>query len=328
MRYVSILSLIIILANCRDKEPVAIIEQLDPALTEVIDPHAEIKIVAEGFEWSEGPLWVQSENMLLFSDVPKNVIHKWSEEDGLQTYLQPSGYTQQDTVNPGEGSNGLLLNATGELVLCQHGDRRMAKMKSGLDTPQPVFETLAGSYQGKRFNSPNDAVYKANGDLFFTDPPYGLRHQEKDPSKELPFQGVYRLAAQDSLTLLIDSLTRPNGIAFLPGETTVIIANSDPAKAIWYAYDLVKEDSLANGRVFYDASSRTSTEKGLPDGLKVTREGIILATGPGGVWIFTADGTVLGKIKTTTATSNCALSFDQKMLFITADNYVLSVGLK
>jgi gluconolactonase len=328
MRYIFFFLLSALLIACSEKEPVATIEQLDPSLSEIIEPGTKVKVIADGFQWSEGPLWVQDQQMLLFSDVPENTIYQWTEKGGLKTYLHPSGYTGQDTTNAGEGSNGLLLNAYGELILCQHGDRRMAKMKSALNAPSPVFESLADSYQGKKFNSPNDATYKSNGDLFFTDPPYGLKRGEKDSAKELPFQGVYRLGAQGSVTLLVDSLTRPNGIAFLPGEITLLVANSDPAKAIWYAYDLIKEDSLANGRVFCDATALTATEKGLPDGLKVTHEGVIFATGPGGVWIFNTDGKVLGKIKTTTAASNCALSFDQKVLFITADNYVLSVTLK
>ena len=202
-------------------------------------------------------------------------------------------------------------------------------MNASLDDPKPNFITLADNYDGKRISSPNDAAFRSNGDLFFTDPPYGLPDGQNDTiHKELPFNGVYRATADGHVHLLVDSLTRPNGIAFLPGEETLIVANSDPAKAIWYAFDLDEKDSLSNARVFHDATTEAKTEKGLPDGFKVDKQGNVFASGPGGIWIFDKDGKVLGKIKLSEATSNCALSADEKTLYITNDMYVLRVKMR
>lgn len=328
MRYsfLSAFAVLFSLLACQPKEKVGYVEALDPSMATIIAPETSVEVLADGFQWSEGPLWVDQENMLLFSDVPKNVIHKWTEAKGLETYLAPSGYTTQEEGNIGEGSNGLLLNAKGELVLCQHGDRRMAVMQASLRQPIAVFSSLANLYEGKRFNSPNDATYYSSGDLFFTDPPYGLAHQDKDSLKELSFNGVYRLHANGNIRLLIDSLTRPNGIALL-NDTTLFIANSDKTKAHWYRY-ILKGDSLAYGEIFYDATANAQTEKGLPDGLKISRKGVIYATGPGGVWIFDAQGRLLGKIRTSVAVSNCALDTRENYLYITASNYLLRIALQ
>lgn len=325
MRYALLPAFFLLLA-CQSKEKVGYVEAMDPAMATIIAPETSIEVLADGFQWSEGPLWVEQENMLLFSDVPKNSIHKWSEDKGLETYLTPSGYTTQEEGNIGEGSNGLLLNAKGELVLCQHGDRRMAIMEASLQHPIASFTSLANRYDGKRFNSPNDAAFSSKGDLFFTDPPYGLAQYDTDSLKELPFNGVYLLKSDGSVQLLIDSLTRPNGIITI-NDSTLLVANSDKMKARWYQYTL-KKDSLATGKIFYDATIHAQTEKGLPDGLKISSKGIIYATGPGGVWIFDLQGKVLGKIRTTVAAANCALDRNEKYLYITASNYLLRIALK
>jgi gluconolactonase len=325
---IAILMVIVLFAACSPKEEVGSIEKLHPALDELLSSDTKVEVLAEGFQWSEGPLWVDSCQMVLFSDVPKNIIHKWTEEKGLETYLTPSGFTIQEEGNAGEGANGLLLNAKGELVLCQHGDRRMAVMQTSITNPSADFVSLADTYEGKRLSSPNDAVYSKNGDLFFTDPPYGLQGQDEDPAKELPFNGVYKLSSTGELTLLIDSLTRPNGIILLNDDKTLLVANSDKDKARWYAYDLPENDSIASGRVFYDATKEASKEVGLPDGMKVTKQGIVFATGPGGVWIFDQTGMVLGKIKTNTPSANCALAKNDTELYITSERYLLRVRLK
>jgi gluconolactonase len=270
---------------------------------------------------------VGKENMLLFSDVPKNIIYKWTEEKGVEPYLTPSGFTGTETTSHEPGSNGLIIH-NDSLVLCQHGDRRIAKMNSSLDNPTPNFSTVASTYEGKRFSSPNDAVYRSNGDLYLTDPPYGLGQQNDDPEKEQPHNGVYRVSPRGDVSLLIDSLTLPNGIIFLPGEKKFIVSNSDPAKAIWYEFELNDKDSVQQGRVFYNATSNAGTEKGLPDGLKADRDGNIFASGPGGIWIFNPAGTVLGKIKTPEAVANCALSPDEKTLYITSDMYLLRLKMR
>lgn len=316
------------IAFSQSQPAIGYIEEIDPALKAIVNKDASIQIIAEGFDWSEGPLWVEKYKMLLFSDVPKNIIYKWTAEKGKEVYLTPSGYTSNIPRTGESGSNGLLLNKNGQLVLCQHGDRRMALMDAPLKDPKPVFISLADHYKGKRFDSPNDAVYHANGELYFTDPPYGLQKNVDDSSKEAPYQGIYKVSKQKEITLLTDSITRPNGIAFFPGYKTVIIANSDPVKPFWYAYDLDANGLFINGRIFYNASAAAKTAEGMPDGLKITRNGNVFATGPGGVWIFNRDGKVLGKIRVKALTSNCSFSDDEKTLFITADMYVLKVNLR
>lgn len=304
------------------------IERLDAALNKLISPDARIEILAQGFDWSEGPLWLPDQNKLLFSDIPPNKIYEWSEANGLKLYLTPSGYTGKAKRGGEVGSNALILDKEGRLVLCQHGDRRMARMAAPLNQPAPNYITLADKFEGKRLNSPNDAVYKSNGDLYFTDPPYGLEHNADDPAKEIPFQGVYRLAADGSLHLLTKELSRPNGLAFSPDEKTIYIANSDPEKAIWMAFDVQPDGNITNGRIFYDATSLVNKEKGLPDGLKVNRQGYLFATGPGGILIFDTNAQHLGTIRTGEATSNCAFNADESVLYLTADDYIMRVKLK
>ncbi len=307
---------------------IAWIEQTDPELANIIDDNPDIQVIAEGFDWSEGPLWLKDKQVLLFSDIPKNCIYQWTEAGGKQLYLRPSGYTGPGTRGGELGSNALLMNAKGQLVLCQHGDRCIATMNAPLNEPKPNFTALATGYDGKKFNSPNDGTFKSNGDLFFTDPPYGLEKRMNDPKKEIPFQGVYRLDSSGHVHLLVDSLSRPNGIAFLPGEKILLISNSDSSRPVWYAFDLGLNDSLSNGRIFFDASADLATGKGLPDGMKVDGQGHVFGAGPGGIFIFNASGKLLGKIRTTSITANCALADDDKTLFITSQNYLLKVKLR
>ncbi len=303
------------------------IEVMDSRLAEVLDTSARLEILAEGFVWSEGPVWVAEHEMLLFSDIPPNTVYSWNEENGIRQFLKPSGYTGGDDREGEPGSNGLHLDDQGRLILCQHGDRRLARYTGTFEDPQPSYETLADKYDGKRFNSPNDAAVHSSGSIYFTDPPYGLEGRMDDPKKEIPFQGVYRLDADGSVHLMVDSITRPNGIAFSPDESKVYVASSDPEKAIWMEYEM-QDDTFANGRLFYDVTSWVEKEKGLPDGLKVDDAGNLFATGPGGVWIFAPDSTPLGLIRTGEATANCGFNDDKSVLFITADMYLLSLRLR
>lgn len=318
----------LLFAACTPKEikTIGTIERLDPALDALVDANATVEILAEGYEWSEGPVWVEKENMLLFSDVPKNTIYKWTEAKGAEVYLTPSGFTGTSTTSNEPGSNGLVVHDD-SLILCQHGDRRVARMNAALSSPQADFTTLAGTHNEKRFSSPNDAAFNAAGELFFTDPPYGLAKNDNDPEKEQPHNGVYKVS-NGVVSLLVDSLTKPNGIIVMPDQKKIIVANSDPQKAIWYEFELTESDSVTNARIFYDATANLATDKGLPDGLKVDRNGNIFATGPGGIWIFDSMGKVLGKIKLTELAANCALSPDEKTLYITADMYLLRVKLR
>ncbi|WP_163322794.1 SMP-30/gluconolactonase/LRE family protein [Draconibacterium mangrovi] len=300
----------------------------DPRMDELIDVSAGIEILADGFGWSEGPLWLSIENKLIFSDIPDNSIYEWSESDGLQLYLKPSGYTGEQARGGELGSNALLLASDGRLVLCQHGDRRIAKMLAPLSDPVPKFETLADNYQAKKLNSPNDAVFSKTGELYFTDPPYGLEKNVDDPTKELDFQGVYKLSKSGEIQLLTKALTRPNGIAFSPDGTKLYLANSDPKRAIWMVYDVKEDGSIENAKVFFDATNLVLEDNGLPDGMKVHRNGTVFATGPGGIFIFSADGKILGKIETGKETANCAFNDDYSALYVTADSYLMRVHLK
>jgi gluconolactonase len=306
-----------------EQKTIGSIERLDPALDSLINGNASIEILSEGHEWTEGPLWIEEEQMLLYSDIPRNTIYKWTENGGAEIYLKPAGYTGEEARGGETGSNGLALNKNGQLVLCQHGDRRIALMNAPLNAPAANFTTLANEYNGKKFNSPNDLAIRSDGSVFFTDPPYGLEKNMDDPKKEMPFQGVYKISPDGKVHLLIDSITRPNGIAFMPGEKTLIVANSDGMKPRWYAYDLGPGDALTNPRLFGE-----DTTKGGADGLKIDRNGNAFATGPGGVWIFNKEGKLLGRIQIPEATANCAFSPDEKTLYITADMYLLRVKMR
>jgi gluconolactonase len=325
---VFLLSLFALSCITQKYKTIGSIERDDIALDSIILQNAKVEIIADSFKWSEGPVWIEDKKMLLFSDIPNNCIYKWTEEKGKELYLKPSGYTGAMQRGGETGSNGLVLNKDGSLVLCQHGDRRLAMMDAPLDDPKPVFKTIAENYGGKKFNSPNDAAYRSNGDLFFTDPPYGLEKNIDDPLKEIPFQGVYKVNAAGEVKLLVDTITRPNGIAFMPGEKTLIIGNSDTARPYWYRFDLDANDSLINPGIFYDPSDAVKTEGGNPDGLKIDSKGNVYAAGPGGVWIFNSDAKLLGKIKIPGRLSNCALSTDEKTLYITADMNVLRVKMR
>ena len=303
------------------------IEHIDERLNEIIAPDAKVEIIAEGFDWTEGPLWIDGIG-LLFSDIPANKIFKWSEKNGTELYLTPSGYTGSVSRGGEGGSNGLLLDEHNNLILCQHGDRRIAKMNASLDNPKPEFQTIIDKYLGKKLNSPNDACFNSSGDLYFTDPPYGLENRMDDPLKETDFQGVYKYSKDGSMALLTKKMSRPNGIALSPDEKTLYVANSDPENAIWMVYDLNDEGLIDSEKEFYNVTAFVKEEHGLPDGLKVDAKGNLFATGPGGVWIFNASGEVLGKIKTGQATSNCGFGNNGKVLYITADMYVMKVNLK
>ncbi len=307
-------------ANANAEEPqkktIGTIERADDRINALIPEDAQMERLADGFDWAEGPVWMPEQGgSLLFSDVPQNVVYRWKEGEGVKPSLSPSGYTGESARGGEPGSNGLLREpSSGKLVLCQHGDRRVARLES-----DGSFTTLVDRYMGKRFNSPNDGAYKSNGDLYFTDPPYGLVKGVDDPARELDFQGVYRLAKDGTLTLLTKDLSRPNGIAFSPDEKTLYVANSDPEKAIWMAYDVKDDGTLGDGRVFFDATEWAKTKKGLPDGMKVDSKGNLFATGPGGVLIFAPDGTHLGTLNTGEATANCGWGGDGSTLYITAD---------
>jgi gluconolactonase len=311
------------------------IERLDPAFDALVPKDAVMEVLAEGFDWIEGPLWIPERlggPYLLFSEIPPNQVFKWTPGKGISMYLGQSGWLgpvpRPGASAPDEpGSNGLILDPQGRLVLCQHGLRQVARMDAPLSMPAARFVPLAATYEGKRHNSPNDGAFHPSGDLYYTDPPYGLPRKMEDPHKELDFQGVYRVTPHGVVTLMTRDLSRPNGLAFAPDYKTVYVAISDPKRAVWMKYPVKEDGSFGEGTVFFDATNRVGKAKGLPDGLKVDKDGNLFATGPGGVLVFNKDGKHLGTLQTGQATSNCAFGDDGRTLYITADSYLLRIRL-
>lgn len=306
------------------------IEVLDDAALEIIDPSATIEVLASGFEWTEGPLWVEDGGYLLFSDIPNNKVYKLEGANDTITYLYPSGFSGENFKGQEPGSNGLLMSSEGDLVLMQHGDRSVSKMNAPLNEPAENYQPLVDNYKGKRLNSPNDGVFDTMGNLYFTDPPYGLPERVEDPEKELNFQGVYCLLTSGELVLVDAAIKFPNGIGLSPDGRVLYVAESNPENAVWYAYQLVAPGKTKNKTVLTNATHLVGKEgeDGLPDGLKVHSSGMLFATGPGGVWVFDPQGKTLARIRTGQKTANCAFSSDEKTLFMTADDYILSVALK
>jgi gluconolactonase len=328
LRLLPLLLILPLAAAFVPQSPTPRIERLDAALDKLIAPDARIETLGEGYDWSEGPVWVKSGGFLLFSDVPQNVIYRWKQGEGVKSYLKPSGYTGAEPRGGEMGSNGLTLDGSGRLVICQHGDRRVARMDAPIEAPKAVFATLADRYEGKRFNSPNDVVFHSNGDMYFTDPPYGMEKQFEDPRREIPYQGVFRRGRDGAVTLLTKEMTRPNGLAFSPDEKLLYVAQSDPASAIWRVFDVKPDGTLGTSRVLFDATAMVKSKPGLPDGLKIDTGGNLFATGPGGVLIISPQGKHLGTIDTGQATANVAFGDDGHTLYITADMYLMRVRLK
>jgi gluconolactonase len=296
------------------------IERYDAVVDSLLGPGARIEKLASGFVWSEGPVWVSRAKYLLFSDVPRNVVFLWKEGVPTTDYMIPSGYTGSKPRGGEPGSNGLTLDSQGRLVLCQHGDRQVARREH-----DGKITVLARYYNHRRFNSPNDLVYKKNGDLYFTDPPYGLEGNINDPNKEIMYQGVYRVNKDGKVDLLTRDLTFPNGIAFSPDERILYVAVSDPKAPNIWAYDIDEQGLLQNGRIFFNTAHLMEGRKGLPDGLKVDVKGNLWATGPGGVLILSPDAKHLGTINTGEATANCAWGEDGSTLYITADMFLCRI---
>lgn len=299
------------------------VERLHEEINLLVPKGAVLETLAEGFSWSEGPVWVKELNALLFTDVPTNKAYRWDSDQGLQVFLDPSGYTGYAPHKKNSGGNGLTLDADRNLIIAQHGDRRIAKINAPLDSAG-TFVTVVDRFEGKRFHSPNDLVFNQKGDLFFTDPPYGLKG-DLDPLRELAHNGVYRLDNNGKIDLVYAKLSRPNGIAFSPDEAVLYVANSDPKRNLWMAFDH-KDGILKNPRVFFDATAMK--KQGLADGLKVHSSGAVFATGPGGILIFDAEGKHLGTIRTPGRAANCAFDDNETYLYITANKYLTRIKLK
>lgn len=306
------------------KDTKASIERLDPALDALLDADAVVEHLGSGFNWSEGPLWVPTLNALLFSDVPENRVYRWKDGEGISVHLEPSGFTGTQYNGRERGSNGLTLDPQDHLVLAQHGDRRIARLAADGKS----FETVVDRFEGGRFNSPNDLCFDRAGNLFFTDPPYGMPF---DVKQEIPFQGVFRLGTDGRLTVVERGLNRPNGIALSPDERTLYVASSDGDEPWIKAYTLNLDGSVASSRIFFDSTELTKRtgRRGALDGLKVDVHGNIWTSGPGGVLILSPEGKHLGSILTGRPTSNCAFGdADHQTLYITADEALLRVRTK
>lgn len=314
------------IATAARGETVGSIRRVDAELDSVLDANARIEVLASGYKWSEGPVWVKDGGYLLFSDVPGNVVHRWKEGEGAKPFLSPSGLAGKVPPTIREpGANGLTLDAQGRLVMADSGTRAIARV----DLATKKKTIVVDRYQGKRFNSCNDLIFSRTGALYFTDPPYGLEGGDESPIKELPHNGVYRLGTDGKLALIDGSLSRPNGIGLSPDEKTLYIAMSDEKRPHVLAYDL-GDDGMARGvRVFRDMG-RELAEKlpGMPDGLKVSATGHLFATGPGGVHVIAPDGRLLGIIMPGKATANCAFGEDGRTLFMTAHDRLTRIRLK
>jgi gluconolactonase len=300
-----------------------VIRALDPRFSRLVPEGAEVERIVEGHQWVEGPVWVRDGGYLLFSDVVKNGIYRWKEGEGEEVFLQPSGYTGPGRFAGAEpGSNGLAIDAAGRLVFARHGDRQIARLE--LDGSIAV---LADRYQGRRLNSPNDLVFHSSGDLYFTDPPFGLPGSYDDPAKELPHQGVYRLGRDGKVTLIAADLSAPNGIAFSPDERTLYVSNADARRLVWMAYDVHPSSTLAKGRVLFDGTGAFAERRGTADGMKVDLHGNIFGVGPGGVYVFTPKGELLGWIDFAGNVGNVAWGEAGSTLFIAANSAVYRLRL-
>ena len=303
-------------------EAIGRVDRFDSALDSLIAPEAAVELLEVGFAWPEGPVWVARGGYLLFSDIPRNAIYRWNEEDGARIWMQPSGYTGVAYYGKEPGSNGLTLDSHGRLWACEHGDRRVSRLE-----PRGGKVTIVDSYRGKRLNSPNDLVLGAGGDLYFTDPAYGLHRRYADPRRELDFCGVYLVRKGSRKAVLVtDELENPNGVAFAPGERTLYVTQSNPRRAVVMSYPILGDGTLGPGVVLRDLTDRTPEGPGLPDGIKVDHAGHIFTTGPGGVWVLTPDGGILGRVVTGCRVANLCWGDDGSTLYFCSDDYLCRIN--
>ena len=321
-----ILKLILILLNLpvisQDKF-IGSVERLSPEINNLIEKSAKIEILADGFEWSEGPVWSSQLNSVLFSDVPENVIYSWNEDKGLETFTRPIGYSGKVPNLKKAGTNGLTIDADGNLIICMHGDRKITRLEK-FNINRKV--TLVNSFDDNLLNSPNDLVYDSKGNLYFTDPPYGLLEGDNDKLKEIEFNGVYKVSPNGDIKVLVKNLTRPNGISISNDEKTLYVANSDKNNPVIMQYDL-SEGGAINPSIFFDGRELTKKDIGLFDGLKVHPTGNVFATGPGGVLVIKENGEHIGTIRTEVRTANCAFDENFQYLYMTSDMFLTRIKL-
>lgn len=299
--------------------------RIDPALDAIIAVDAPIETLAQGFQWSEAPIWRKNGSYLVFSDVPAHTLHKWKDGEGLTTFFKSSQLPTSPTATRELEINGMTLDQAGVMTIADHGNRQVARLSDAPFAPLTIASTIAG----KRFNSPNDLVFHSNGDLYFTDPPFGLRGGNSDPAKELDYNGVFRVSRSGEVSVIARDLSLPNGIVLSPDESTLYVSNADAKRPIWMSYPVRADGSVGEGEVFFDATALLAAgSRGVPDGMRVDRNGNVFATGPNGVLIISPDGKHLGTIITGRSTANCAFGDDGSSLYITAGSRLLRVKLK
>ncbi len=304
------------------------IDRFEQALNQLIEKDSKIEMLCGGFEWSEGPVWINEPKnkyggYILFSDIPNNVVMKWQEGTGASVYMNPAGYTGVADYGREPGSNGLALDSQGRLILCEHGDRRISVVTKGGGKI-----TLADRWQGKRLNSPNDLAIRKNGDIYFTDPIYGLPQRANDPMREIDFCGVYRLEGDGTVTVQYKDMSRPNGIGFSPDHNILYVANSDGRDPVWRAFPVKKDGNLGKPKVFFDSSKDDRVPRSGGDGLKVDYKGNVFATGAGGVLILSPEGELLGRLVTGESIANVAWGNDGSVLYLTSDMYLCRIKTK
>ncbi len=306
-------------------ETLGSVEGYAPEFDELIAEDAKLEILAQGFRWSEGPAWNSVQDRLIFTDVPKNTAYAWTESDGVSIFLQPSGHAEMHVEgSPSPGANGLIFTPDHQLVLCQHGNGQVALY----DEATQAITTLADRYGDRNFYSPNDLVFASNGDLFFTDPPYGRSPEEK---KKINTHYVYRLSAEGEVSQIIDSIFYPNGIGLSPDNATLYVASSAPNSTALYSFDLDKDgNAIGEAKTLLDAETyKSNGRNGWCDGMDIDERGNIWTTGPGGIYVIAPDGTLLGFLNTEGRLANCTFGGPNgTTLYITADTKLLRIETK
>ena len=304
----------------------------DDSVLNIINKTSKIEYIIDSINLTEGPLWDKNSSSLLFTEIPKNTIHIWSEINGLNSYITPSGYTNYAPVIPNiglMGANGLSFDKNGDLIIAQHGDRRLSRIKN-IATSEPDFETIVDNYEGNRFNSPNDLAISSNGDIYFTDPTYGFMNLEDwsfdESVKELSFSGIYKYSSESGIELLSTELNFPNGIALSNNERYLYVNSSNTEEnPVILRYDLENNNEF---EVFFDGSELANESDGNFDGLKVHSSGNIFSTGPGGILVISEEGKLLANIRFKDMLTNCAFDTDEKFLYVTAFSFVARISLK
>jgi gluconolactonase len=324
-----IIQLISCASPVKNNESIIIFED---SILNIIDRTAEIEYIVDSVTVAEGPLWDSKSSSLLFTQVPMNKIYKWNEKEGYQTYISPSGFTNFAPVIDGiglSGANGLSFDKNGDLIIAQHGDRRLARLKNSA-TDDPDFETIIDKYDGKRFNSPNDIAIASNGSIYFTDPTYGFMNLSDwsfdESVKELDFSGIYKFSDESGIELISTELSLPNGIALSNNERYLYVNSSNTTEnPVVLRYDLENDNK---SELFFDGTELAKANPGNFDGLKIHSSGNIFTTGPNGILVLSNDGRLLANIKFKDMLTNCAFDSDENYLYVTGFSFVARIALK